>query len=152
MCENVKGLASHDNGKTLAVIKNTIKELGYTLVEPRVLKAVKYMVPQKRERIILVAIRNDYAEKVEFKWPSPYHRIMTLRDAFYKGDLYDTDVPTSVGQTYPEKRKRSWTWCHKEVTGVTCQRKSRRNTWAAVTFWVAARQVWLVGYLSTSQA
>ncbi len=106
MCENVKGLASHDNGKTLAVIKNTIKELGYTLVEPRVLKAVKYMVPQKRERIILVAIRNDYAEKVEFKWPSPYHRIMTLRDAFYKGDLYDTDVPTSMGQTYPEKKKK----------------------------------------------
>lgn len=106
MCENVKGLASHDNGKTLAVIKNTIKELGYTLVEPRVLKAVKYMVPQKRERIILVAIRNDYAEKVEFRWPSPYHRIMTLRDAFYKGDLYDTDVPTSAGQTYPEKKKK----------------------------------------------
>lgn len=75
-------------------------------LEPRVLKAVKYMVPQKRERIILVAIRNDYAEKVEFRWPSPYHRIMTLRDAFYKGDLYDTDVPTSAGQTYPEKKKK----------------------------------------------
>lgn len=106
MCENVKGLASHDHGKTLAVIKNTINELGYTLVEPRVLKAVKYMVPQKRERIILVAIRNDYAGKVEFKWPSPYHRIMTLRDAFYKGVLYDTDVPNSMGQTYPTKKKK----------------------------------------------
>lgn len=106
MCENVKGLASHDHGKTLTVIKNTIRELGYTLVEPRVLKAVKYMVPQKRERIILVAIRNDFADKVEFHWPSPYHRIMTLRDAFYKGALYDSDVPMSAGQTYPEKKQK----------------------------------------------
>lgn len=106
MCENVKGLASHDHGKTLKVIRNTIKELGYTLVEPRVLKAVKYMVPQKRERIILIAIRNDLADKVMFHWPSPYYRIMTLRDAFYKGDLYDCDVPKSQGQTYPEKKKK----------------------------------------------
>lgn len=105
MCENVKGLASHDHGKTLTVIRNTIKELGYTLVEPRVLKAVKYKVPQKRERIILVAIRNDLAGKVEFKWPSPYYKVLTLRDAFYKGDLYDTDVPKSQGQQYPPKKK-----------------------------------------------
>lgn len=106
MCENVKGLASHDGGKTLKVIRNTIKELGYTLVEPRVLKAVKYMVPQKRERIILIAIRNDYAKRVEYHWPQPYHRLMTLRDAFRKGVLYDCDVPQSEGQRYPEKKRR----------------------------------------------
>lgn len=105
MCENVKGLASHDHGKTLQVIRNTIKELGYTLVEPRVLKAVMYMVPQKRERIILIAIRNDLAQKVTFKWPSPYYRVMTLRDAFYKGDLYNSDVPKSQGQVYPKKKE-----------------------------------------------
>lgn len=105
MCENVKGLASHDHGKTLTVIRNTIQELGYTLVEPRVLKAVKYKVPQKRERIILIAIRNDIADKVTFNWPSPYYRVMTLRDAFYKGDLYDCDVPQSQGATYPAKKK-----------------------------------------------
>ena len=106
VCENVKGLASHDNGKTLKVIKNTIKNLGYTLVEPRVLQAIKYMVPQKRERIILVAIRNDFADKVQFHWPSPYHRIMTMRDALYAGELFPTDVPSSPGATYPEKKRR----------------------------------------------
>ena len=63
MGENVKGLTSHDNGRTFETIKNTIKELGYTLVEPRVLKAIMYQVPQKRERLILIAIRNDLAEK-----------------------------------------------------------------------------------------
>lgn len=106
MGENVKGLLSHDNGCTLQVIRNAIAELGYTLVEPRVLKAIMYQVPQKRERLILIAIRNDIAERVKFKWPDPYKRIMTLRDAFFSGDLFENDVPVSDGQSYPVKKAR----------------------------------------------
>lgn len=106
MGENVKGLLSHDDGRTLEVIRNAIAELGYTLVEPRVLKAVMYQVPQKRERLILVAIRNDIAPHVKFHWPAPYKRIMTLRDAFFKGKLYKKDVPESEGQAYPEKKRK----------------------------------------------
>ena len=106
MAENVKGLLSHDDGKTLEVIRNAIAELGYTLIEPRVLKAIMYQVPQKRERLILIAIRNDLAKQVIFKWPDPYCRITTLRDAFYKGILFSEDVPFSKGQTYPEKKAR----------------------------------------------
>ena len=105
MGENVKGLSSHEGGRTLQVIKETIAELGYTLVEPRVLKAIMYQVPQKRERLILIAIRNDIAEKVQFKWPDPYERIVTLRDAFYKGILYDSDVPESLGLQYPKRNR-----------------------------------------------
>ena len=107
MGENVKGLLSHDDGRTLEIIRNAIAELGYTLVEPRVLKAIMYQVPQKRERLILIAIRNDiYETGVRFKWPDPYRRVMTLRDAFYQGELFDCDVPQSEGQTYPEKKAR----------------------------------------------
>ena len=106
MGENVKGLLSHDNGHTLEVIRNAIAELGYTLVEPRVLKAIMYQVPQKRERLILIAIRNDLAGRVQFHWPDPYRRVMTLRDAFFHGDLFDHDVPPSDGQTYPAKKAR----------------------------------------------
>ena len=106
MCENVKGLLSHDGGKTIKVIKGVIRDLGYTLIEPHVLKAIKYQVPQKRERLIMIAIRNDLAGKATFKWPTPYHRIMTLRDAFYKGELFDCDVPHSAGQQYPEKKRK----------------------------------------------
>ena len=106
MGENVKGLLSHDDGKTLEVIRNAIAELGYTLVEPRVLKAIMYQVPQKRERLILVAIRNDIAERVQFRWPDPYKRVMILRDAFYAGELFPVDVPASDGQAYPEKKRR----------------------------------------------
>ena len=106
LCENVRGLSTHDGGRTLAVIKNTIAELGYTLIEPRVLQAIKYQVPQKRERLIMVAVRNDLADLATFHWPQPYHRIMTLRDALYAGELFPTDVPASDGQKYPEKKRR----------------------------------------------
>ena len=105
MGENVRGLFTHENGKTLQVIKDVIADLGYTLVEPKVLKAIMYQVPQKRERLILIAIRNDLASKVTFKWPSPYYRIVNLRDAFYKGILYDCDVPQSIGQKYPQRKR-----------------------------------------------
>lgn len=104
LCENVKGLLSHDGGRTLSVIRNAIAELGYTLVEPRVLKAVMYRVPQKRERLFLIAIRNDIADIANFGWPSPYSRVMTLHDAFFKGELYHSDVPKSAGQAYPPKK------------------------------------------------
>lgn len=106
MGENVKGLTSHEDGKTFETICNVIKELGYTLVEPRVLKAIMYQVPQKRERLILIAIRNDIAKRVQFHWPSPYERVLTLRDAFYKSVIFDTDVPKSEGVKYPEKKYR----------------------------------------------
>ncbi len=105
MGENVRGLAAHDDGRTLATIKNAIRELGYTLIEPRVLKAIMYNVPQKRERLILVAVRNDLAERARFKWPDPCPRVRTLRDAFFAGELYDCDVPPSAGQQYPPRKR-----------------------------------------------
>ena len=104
LAENVRGLLSHDNGRTLETIKGIIDELGYFLVEPRVLKAIFYQVPQKRERLFLVAIRKDLAKKVIFKWPSPYQRIMTMKDALKKGVLYNCDVPKSQGMKYPKRK------------------------------------------------
>ncbi len=104
LAENVKGLLSHDNGKTLKTIKKTIQKLGYTLIEPKVLKAILYKVPQKRERLFLVCIRNDLFKKASFSWPSPHEKVMTMRSALKSGDLYPTDVPISVGQLYPKRK------------------------------------------------
>lgn len=106
LAENVRGLLKHDDGKTLETMKQIIDELGYELVEPRVLKAMFYQVPQKRERLLLVGIRKDLNHLAKFNWPSPYHRIMTLKDALKKGELYNSDVSISKGQTYPEKKKK----------------------------------------------
>ncbi len=104
--ENVKGLLNHDKGNTLEVIKQSVKDIGYTLIEPRVLKAMYYKVPQKRERLILVGVRNDLVEHIsKFKIPEKYHRVLTVSDAFKKGELFDTDVPKDQGVEYPKRKK-----------------------------------------------
>jgi DNA (cytosine-5)-methyltransferase 1 len=105
LAENVRGLLAHDDGKTLATIKAAIADLGYTLVEPRVLKAIFHRVPQKRERLFLVGIRNDLLPFAAFNWPTPAPRVMVLRDALKAGELYASDVPDSAGQAYPARKK-----------------------------------------------
>jgi DNA (cytosine-5)-methyltransferase 1 len=104
IAENVRGLLKHEDGATLQAITDVIDDIGYELVDPRVLKAVFYQVPQKRERLFLIAIRKDLAPLVNFEWPSPYKRIMTMRDALKAGELYPTDVPASEGQKYPKRK------------------------------------------------
>lgn len=104
--ENVKGLLNHDKGRTLETIKEVLKNLGYVLIEPKVLKAIYYKVPQKRERLFFIGIRKDLAEYAKmYEFPSPYHRVLTVRDALKKGELYETDVPESEGVEYKERKK-----------------------------------------------
>lgn len=101
--ENVKGLLSHDNGKTLQGMISILDEIGYNVVPVEVLKAINYKVPQKRERLILIGIRKDI--DVKYEYPKPYKKIYNLKDALKKGDLFDTDVPKSNGVKYPESKK-----------------------------------------------
>jgi DNA (cytosine-5)-methyltransferase 1 len=104
--ENVKGLLNHNKGNTLEVIKQSIEDIGYTLIEPRILKAMYYKVPQKRERLILVGVRNDLVEHIsKFKFPEKYPRVLTVSDAFQKGELYHEDVPKDQGVEYPKRKK-----------------------------------------------
>lgn len=105
LAENVKALLNHDGGKTLEVIRDVVDEIGYVLLEPKLMKAIFYKVPQKRERVILIGIRKDLIESVDFQWPSTYHKVFTMEDVLYAGDLFPTDVPESIGQTYPKRKK-----------------------------------------------
>lgn len=103
--ENVRGLLSHDKGRTLQGMISILDEIGYKVVAPvQVLKAIHYNVPQKRERLILVGVRKDI--DIEYKYPMPYERIYNLEDALKKGDLFDNDVPESKGAKYPEHKKK----------------------------------------------
>lgn len=52
--ENVRGLLSHQNGKTLEGMISILDEIGYNVQPIQVLKAITHKVPQKRERLILV--------------------------------------------------------------------------------------------------
>ncbi len=75
------------------------------MLEPQILHAKYYKVPQKRERLILIAIRNDLVGSIDFEWPKADDREYTLADGLKKGVLYDCDVPKSIGQVYPDKKK-----------------------------------------------
>jgi DNA (cytosine-5)-methyltransferase 1 len=101
--ENVRGLLSHENGKTLEGMISILDEIGYNVVPVQVLKAIHYNVPQKRERLILVGIRKDIDLKYEY--PKPFDKIYNLKDALKKGELFETDVPFSNGAKYPKSKK-----------------------------------------------
>jgi len=68
--ENVKNFASHDNGKTLLVVKSIMKDLGYKFYQ-KVLNAADYGIPQKRERIYMVCFREDLNIR-SFNFPKPF--------------------------------------------------------------------------------
>lgn len=70
--ENVKNFATHDDGNTMAVVRETFSQLGYTLFAD-VLNPIHYGVPQKRERIYLVAFRDDLGvTDLDFSFPEPF--------------------------------------------------------------------------------
>lgn len=68
--ENVKNFASHDDGRTLSVVRNTMEELGY-IFNYRVLNSVDYGIPQKRERVYMVCFRSDVCT-CDFDFPKPF--------------------------------------------------------------------------------
>lgn len=79
-CENVKGLFIHDKGNTFKIIKNEFEALGYKFFY-KILNSKDFGVPQHRERIYMVAFREDYAPNgYEFLFPEPTKDNVTLND------------------------------------------------------------------------
>ena len=77
LLENVRNLTAHDKGNTFKIIRAHLEALGYT-VYAKVLNALDYGVPQKRERIIIVGFKHN----ILFSFPNPVppsHR-KTLKD------------------------------------------------------------------------
>lgn len=66
LLENVKRLKSHDGGNTYKVIEGTLRKLGYNVFS-KVLSGIDFGLPQKRERIYIVAIKDD----IKFNFPKP---------------------------------------------------------------------------------
>lgn len=83
MLENVRNLTAHDKGNTFRVIRTHLEALGYT-VYAKVLNALDYGVPQKRERIIIVGFKDNIL--FSFPDPVPVNKRKTLKD------ILETDV------------------------------------------------------------
>lgn len=96
--ENVKNFATHDEGRTLAVVKVTMEELGYTFYQ-KVLNAVDYGVPQKRERIYMVCFRNDLSVR-EFVYPKPFKLERHVEDFLLDDEEMVKDLYVDRPDTY----------------------------------------------------
>lgn len=96
--ENVKGLLSHDKGKTYKTITQIFEQAGYT-IQKRVLNAWDYGVAQKRERLITIGIRNDLTDKIKFSFPRAHQYKPVLRDILL-------DCPKSEGACYSEAKRK----------------------------------------------
>ncbi len=94
-CENVKGLPLHKKGETFKVILGTLEEMDYRPFY-KVLNSKDFGVPQNRERIYIVAFRNDVAPS-EFEFPASISEKKTIADIldpspvsskYYLSDVY----------------------------------------------------------------
>ena len=77
--ENVRGLLSHDKGRTFETILDIFRQEGYT-TQHEVMNAWSYGVPQKRERLITIGIRNDLVNSTSFEYPTPHTYKPVIRD------------------------------------------------------------------------
>ena len=93
--ENVRGLLTHDKGRTYQTILSVFKDCGYR-VERKILNAWDYGNAQKRERLITIGVRKDLNLKINF--PKSHEYKPVLRDVLQ-------DVPQSQGASYSDYKK-----------------------------------------------
>lgn len=94
--ENVRGLITHDGGRTLSAMLRQLQSIGYR-VAWKLVRAQFLDVPQKRERLIIVAVRDDLDMPLLF--PKERDYIITLREAI-------KDVPEGLGHTYTSQKMK----------------------------------------------
>jgi len=96
--ENVRGLLTHDKGRTFNTILSIFSDEGYS-TQYKVLNAWDYGVAQKRERLIVVGIRNDLVDTCSFNFPKKHEYKPVLRDVL-------KNVPKSPYTNYTEKKRK----------------------------------------------
>lgn len=98
MIENVKGLLTHDEGKTIEKIINALNKNDLYNITYKCLDASKYDVPQKRERVFIVGvIKSISGISRSFEFPSESVNKPVLKDVL-------CDVPISCGAKYNEEK------------------------------------------------
>lgn len=96
--ENVKGLLTHNRGRTYKTITDIFESTGYT-IQKKVLNAWDFGVAQKRERLITIGIRNDLGDHISFDFPTSHKYKPVLRDILL-------DCPKSEGASYSDYKKK----------------------------------------------
>lgn len=121
VAENVKGMMTLGKGEVFKQIVQDFSAAGYTIYH-KLLNSAEYGVPQVRERVILVGVRNDL--DYQYVHPEPTHgygvenlkEVVTLRDAI--GDLENDpgDYFTGSYSTIFMSRNRKKNWSQPSFT------------------------------------
>lgn len=98
LIENVKGLVSHDKGKTLKYIIKRLSLKGIYNVTYEVVNAVNFHVPQKRERIFIVGVKRSFTN-IPFEFPKKHNTVITLQK------VLTSDIMNGEGAKYSEYKK-----------------------------------------------
>ncbi|KKW61785.1 MULTISPECIES: DNA cytosine methyltransferase [Mycoplasma mycoides group] len=96
--ENVKGLLTHNKGQTFQTICDIFSQQGYEITY-KVLNALDYMVAQKRERLIVIGIRNDLTNLIKFEFPKKHQKKLVLKDIL-------KNVPKSECAKYSKEKQK----------------------------------------------
>ncbi|MDB8591245.1 DNA cytosine methyltransferase [Streptococcus salivarius] len=122
IAENVKGLMSLGNGQVLKQITEDFSASGYE-VSAHLVNARDYGVPQSRERVFIIGVRKDIAEKYNFTYrlPEPTHGntktpFVTLRDAISDLPMEPDDVFDGTYSSIYMSRNRKKGWDDQSFT------------------------------------
>lgn len=77
--ENVKNIINHDNGNTFRKIKEELEELSY-VVYFKINNTADFGIPQRRNRVYIIALRKGYFNDVPFEYPKPKKLKTTVQD------------------------------------------------------------------------
>lgn len=107
LLENVKNLLSHNSGKTISIIEDRLKKIGYTIYK-EVLCATDFSIPQARKRVYLVAFRNELEVK-EFTFPKGKGKLRCVEEILEKSvdKHYEITVPYNVDINKYNNEKKS---------------------------------------------
>ena len=116
VCENVKGLTMEYASEHLARMVNDFEKLGYTTVY-KVLKGHEQGVPQKRERVFIVSVRNDVLDDIGMPFmllsglfPEPEKEFASIHDAIDDIQLNNENASEAVELVDAMKKSAKWKW------------------------------------------
>ena len=99
LLENVKGLVSHDKGRTFETIKNSLTKEGYEL-HFQILDSADFGVPQVRKRIYIVGFdKSKFKGEIKFNWPTPNKKKIGI-GKFVENDITDRPISKHLQKSY----------------------------------------------------
>ena len=105
LLENVPGLSTHDNEKTIKRMHAELKEIGYDF-DKKILAAKNFNLPQRRRRLYMVGFRNKALQR-KFEFPEPIKQTKKFRNILEKNPDSKYTISDRLWIGHQERKKRN---------------------------------------------